>query len=215
MNVSDQKITSRLPVGYYPLHRDIALNFQLNRFWNWVGEEQMLDELRATAPRIASYADWTREILELSDRALAAGRRLPAACYARTAQFFLNASDPQHEQARQRFLDFVLAENGVMPGDHHLVPCQQTHLSAYRFTAAQPRGTIVIFGGFDSYIEEWPPGLLAFRDADLDVVAFDGPGQGAALEAGTPMTPDWHLPVAAVLDYFGLAGITPMPLRRA
>jgi hypothetical protein len=60
----------------------------------------MLDELRATAPRIASYADWIREILELSDRALAADRRLSAAYHAGTAQFFLNASDPQHEQAR-------------------------------------------------------------------------------------------------------------------
>jgi hypothetical protein len=29
------------------------------------------------------------------------------------------------------------------------------------------------------------------------------------------MTPDSHLPVAAVLDYFGLAGITSMPFRRA
>jgi pimeloyl-ACP methyl ester carboxylesterase len=39
-------------------------------------------------------------------------------------------------------------------------------------------------------------------------VAFDGPGQGTVLDAGTPMTPDWHLPVAAILDYFGLTGIT-------
>jgi len=37
MNVSDQKITSRFPVGYYPFHRDIALNFQLNPFRNWAG----------------------------------------------------------------------------------------------------------------------------------------------------------------------------------
>jgi len=41
-------------------------------------------------------------------------------------------------------------------------------------------------------------------------VIFDGPGQGTALDAGTPMTPDWHLPVAAVLDYFGLNDITLM-----
>jgi pimeloyl-ACP methyl ester carboxylesterase len=39
-------------------------------------------------------------------------------------------------------------------------------------------------------------------------VAFDGPGQGTVLDAGTPMTPDWHLPVAAILDYFRLADIT-------
>ena len=39
---------------------------------------------------------------------------------------------------------------------------------------------------------------------------FDGPGQGTALDAGMPMTPDWHLPVAAVLDYFKLSDITLM-----
>jgi pimeloyl-ACP methyl ester carboxylesterase len=39
-------------------------------------------------------------------------------------------------------------------------------------------------------------------------VIFDGPGQGTALDAGIPMTPDWHLPVAAILDYFKLADIT-------
>jgi pimeloyl-ACP methyl ester carboxylesterase len=39
-------------------------------------------------------------------------------------------------------------------------------------------------------------------------VAFDGPGQGAALEAGVPMTADWHRPVGAVLDHFTLDDVT-------
>ena len=39
---------------------------------------------------------------------------------------------------------------------------------------------------------------------------FDGPGQGTALDAGMTMTPDWHLPVAAVLNNFGLADCTLM-----
>jgi pimeloyl-ACP methyl ester carboxylesterase len=39
-------------------------------------------------------------------------------------------------------------------------------------------------------------------------VVFNGPGQGTVLDAGTPMTADWRLPVAAIVDYFGLAGIT-------
>ena len=90
------------------------------------------------------------------------------------------------------------------------MPYQGTHLSAYRFTPAQPRGTIVVFGGYDSYIAEWLPAALALRDAGLDTVIFDGPGQGTVLDAGTPMTPDWHLPVAAVLDYFNLDDITLM-----
>ena len=70
MMASDQEIISRFPVGYYPLHPNISLNFQLNRFYGWANDEQMLEELRAAAPRISSYADWTREMLNLSDRRL-------------------------------------------------------------------------------------------------------------------------------------------------
>jgi alpha-beta hydrolase superfamily lysophospholipase len=208
MTVSDQEIISRFPVGYHQLHPNVPLNFQMNRFWGWVGEEQMLEELRAAGPRIASYSDWAREMLELSDKALADGRRLPAAYYARAAHFFLTPDDPRHQPALQRFLDNVLPGNGVTPDDHHVVPCQQAQLSAYRFTPAQPRGTIVVFGGYDSYIEEWLPAALALRDAGLDTVVFNGPGQGTVLDAGTPMTADWRLPVAAIVDYFGLADIT-------
>ena len=48
------------------------------------------------------------------------------------------------------------------------------------------------------------PILLEWRAQGLDVIAFDGPGQGAALHEGIPMTSDWHQPVGAVLDYFEL-----------
>ena len=210
MTFSDQEIINRFPVGYYPLHPNVSLNFQMNRFWGWVGDKQMLEELRAAGTRIASYDDWAREMFDLSDKALAAGRRLPAAYYAKMAIFFLDPGDPRVKPALQRFLDNVLAENGVTPEDHHLVPYKQTHLSAYRLTPAQPRGTIVVFGGYDSYILEWLPAALALRDAGLDAVIFDGPGQGAVLDAGTPMTPDWRLPAAAILEYFKLTDITLM-----
>ena len=210
MTFSDQEIINRFPVGYYPLHPNVSLNFQMNRFWGWVGDKQMLEELRAAGTRIASYDDWAREMFDLSDKALAAGRRLPAAYYAKMAIFFIDPSDPRVKPALQRFLDNVLAENGVTPEDHHLVPYKQTHLSAYRLTPAQPRGTIVVFGGYDSYILEWLPAALALRDAGLDAVIFDGPGQGAVLDAGTPMTPDWRLPAAAILEYFKLTDVTLM-----
>jgi alpha-beta hydrolase superfamily lysophospholipase len=210
MTTSDHEIISRFPVGYYSLHPNVSLNFQLNRFYGWANDDQMLEEIRTASPRISTYVDWTREMLELSDNALAAGRPLPAAYYSRGAQFFLNPDDPRYEPALRRFLDNVLAGNGVTADDHHLVPYQGTHLSAYRFTPARPRGTIVVFGGFDSYIVEWLPAARALRDAGLDTVIFDGPGQGTVLDAGTPMTPDWHLPVAAVLDYFGLTDVTLM-----
>ena len=63
----------------------------------------------------------------------------------------------------------------------------------------------MFFGGFDGFIEEMVPAFLYLRDAGYEVVAFDGPGQGGALDdAGLPMTAEWHKPVKAVLDYFEL-----------
>ena len=47
------------------------------------------------------------------------------------------------------------------------------------------------------------------RDAGYEVIAFEGPGQGGALnEAGLPMTAEWHKPVKAVLDYFQVENVT-------
>jgi alpha-beta hydrolase superfamily lysophospholipase len=192
------------PVGYHALHADVAMNFQMNRFWNWVGEDQMLAELREVGPKIIRTDDWIRELLVLGDRAMQADRRLPAAYFLRMAEFFMKPSHPRYSSCREKFLEVVLAEHKVDASMRHRVPYGKSQLTAYRLPAAEPSGTLVVFGGFDSYIEEWWPILLAWRAAGLDVIAFDGPGQGAALHEGIPMTSDWHQPVAAVLDYFKL-----------
>ena len=175
MDRNDEAILGRFPVGYYSFHPNVSLNFQMNRFWNWVGDRQMLEELKAVGTRIRNYDDWAREMSELSDSSLAAGRRLPAAYYAKMAIFFLDPSDARVKPAFQRFMDIVLEDNGVTPQNHHLVPYQGKQLSAYRFTPAVVRGKIVVFGGYDSYIVEWLPAALALRDVGLDTVIFDGP----------------------------------------
>ena len=128
-------------------------------------------------------------MFDLSEKSMTAGRRLPAAYYAKMAIFFLKPSDPRVKPAFQRFSDNVLAENGVTANDTHHIPYQDKQLTAYRFMPEKPRGSIVVFGGYDSYIIEWLPMALALRDAGMDTVIFDGPGQGTALDAGMPMTP--------------------------
>src|SRR5262249_40129902 len=71
--------SARFPVGYHDLHPDVSLNYQLNRFWNWVGELEMLDELRRIAPNLTNYHEWVRELLALGEQALAEGRMLAGA----------------------------------------------------------------------------------------------------------------------------------------
>jgi len=204
-----QGIGDTFPVGYYSLHPDVSLNFQMNRFSSWVGDDSMLAEMRAVVPRIHDYADFKREFLTLAERALADGQRLKGAYYLRAAEFFMLPDEAAKRPAREQFLRLMWEHYGVAETDHFSIPYERGTLFAYRFCPARAKGTIVIFGGFDSYIEEWFAMLFALRDAGYAVIAFEGPGQGAVLEdARIPMTHEWEKPIKAVLDFFHLDDVT-------
>ena len=70
-------------------------------------------------------------------------------------------------------------------------------------------GTIVMHGGFDSFIEEWYFMMKYLSNHGYEVIAFEGPGQGAALKTyGIPLDIEWEKPTKAVLDYFNLNNVT-------
>lgn len=195
-----------LHVGLESLHPDRSLDFQLNRWVAYAGAP-MIADIRSMGYRLGSLDEWKRAFLELHDRALAEGRTLAAALHLRSAEFFMIAGDPRKPAARREIVALLRAAYGVAAPSS--IPYAGAMLPVYRLTPTQPRDTVVIFGGFDSYIEEFFALLVALRDDGFDVVAFEGPGQGAVLEeGGVPMTVDWHLPVAAVLDAFGLDDVT-------
>ena len=199
------------PVGYHDLHPDISINFQLNRFYNWVGDDSMLTEMREALAGVNDYPMFTKIVLDLGEKALARHDLLKGAYYLRLAEFFLLFSDPRKLPTRQRFVDLLLDHLQIAPSAYSRIPFGTGWLPAYRLTPKNPRGTLVVFGGFDSYIEEWLPAALVFRDAGYDTILFEGPGQGAALElAHLTMSPEWEKPVKAVLDFFHLDAVTLM-----
>ena len=199
------------PVGYHDLHPDVNVNFEMNRFYNWVGDDSMLSEMREAAAGVSDYPTFTKVFLGLGEKALAQGQALKGAYYLRLAEFFLFTHDPRKLIERRRFVDLVLQYFAVPSSAHSRIPYQSKWLSAYRFSPDKPRGTLVVFGGFDSYIEEWLPAAMWWRDAGYDTVIFEGPGQGAVLEeALLPMTVHWEQPVKAVLDFYRLDDVTLM-----
>jgi pimeloyl-ACP methyl ester carboxylesterase len=201
------------PVGLHPLHQDVSMNFQMNRWFSWVGEPGMLDEMRSVAPRITNYVDWKREFLALAENAKREGHVLRAGFYFRAADFFMRTDDPDRRNARGQFLSAMRSVYGLDQLGRHEVRYAAEGvagvLPAYRFTPSRSKGTIVFFGGFDSYIEELTSAFFYLRDAGYEVIAFEGPGQGGALnDAGLHMTAAWHRPVKAVLDHFKLDHVT-------
>src|SRR5215472_14051207 len=199
------------PVGFHHLHDDVSLNWQMNRWFNWVGDDTMLGEMRTIAPRIQIYADWKREFLALAETALSPDEKLKAAYYFRSAAFFMLPSDPDMQPARRRFVDLARTGYAIGAAQMFEVPYGNGSLPGYRFTPGQPKDTLVLFGGYDGYIEELIPMGRVFSEAGFDAVLFEGPGQGRALEeSGLPMTHEWEKPVKAVLDHLGLGGVSLM-----
>ncbi|WFR71772.1 alpha/beta hydrolase [Prescottella defluvii] len=193
--------------GFHAFHPDISLNFQCNRWLEWIGPEAHA-EIATIAHAAGSYEEWIAGYLALAERVRVEGRSLAGAYYDRAAEFFMTPDDPRKSAARSRFVTTMQESYGLHPDR---VPYENAWLPAYDLRpSGTPTGpTMVIFGGFDSYIEEFFPLLTAITATGHRVVAFDGPGQGGALEdAGVVLTHEWERPIAAVLDHYGLDDVT-------
>ena len=77
---------------------------------------------------------------------------LKGAYYLRLAEFFLHFSDPRKLATRERFVGLLLDHLKIAPSAYGRIPFETGWLPAYRLTPAQPKGTFVVFGGYDSYI---------------------------------------------------------------
>jgi pimeloyl-ACP methyl ester carboxylesterase len=190
------------PIGIHQFHPDVSINFQCNRWVQWMGPSAIA-ELTEMAAHANTYPELIDGFLGLAERARVAGRIVDGAYYDRAAEFFIPATDPRRPAARARFLQAMRTAYDVTP---ELIPFGSGSMPAYDLRPVHQVGpTILMFGGFDSYIEEFLPMLASMVDAGRRVVVFEGPGQGGALEDfGLTMIPEWERPVAAVLDHYGL-----------
>lgn len=202
------------PVGYRLFHKNQLFNFQMNRPYA-LGYAR-LEDLEKAGRKIGTFAEWKAEMLRLATAALSESRLVNAAAYYRAAEFYTFPDDPDKEALYDRFSDLfyrAFREDGIeriqIPYPH-----DRAHPEAFlpaMVTRAQgkPRGTIVLHGGYDSFIEEFYSMMRYFAASGFRVIGFEGPGQGAARrKAGLPLDFRWEKPVGAVLDYFGLDNVT-------
>ncbi len=198
------------PVGYYDLHKTKIIDYQLNR-WHSLGYVRLEDMVEA-GQRIRGLDDWKGVMVNLAQTALADGRLMDGTFHYRAAEFFTHPTDPDKVDLYWRFNDLLYRELFVdEPFERHDVPYEGVTLAALRLPRqSQPHaGTVVIHGGFDSFIEELYSIATRFAASGYDVILFEGPGQGATLKRHhLPMTLEWERPAKAVLDYFNLEDVT-------
>jgi alpha-beta hydrolase superfamily lysophospholipase len=135
---------------------------------------------------------------------------LRASTYFRTAGVMLFAEpvDPRQVTANIRQTETFRRAVALMspPPEVLEIPFERTTLPGYFFRPdrdPRPRATVVLTGGYDGTCEElyFYNGAAALARG-YNVLAFDGPGQGAALlQQGMTMRPDWGSVVTPVIDY--------------
>ncbi|MCB8948673.1 MAG: alpha/beta fold hydrolase [Ardenticatenaceae bacterium] len=194
-----------LPIGYQTFHKETFFNYQMNRL-HALGYAREAD-IKKAASQIKTRADYVHAFLQLAGEAKRDGRFKNAAFYLRAAEFFAEHGSAQRLTIYQDFQDTfyaAFADEGIV---RHEVPYNGSVLPAMELpSAAQPaKGTVLIFGGFDSLIEEFFVVWQHFAQAGYQVIAFEGPGQGGARQLyGHAFDHDYEKPIGTILDFFGL-----------
>lgn len=198
------------PRGYFRLHPHPSINYQLNRLLPTASYEEVV----TAGEGITGLTSWKSVMLKLAKQADEQGRLLHASSYYRAAEFYMLPGDPDKARANERFLALFDAAMAGAPLQRLEVPYADGALPVLRLAAQGPRrDVLVVHGGFDSFAEELVFSYMDYPCHGIEVILFEGPGQGQALRRhGLTMDPAWEKPVAAILDHFDIADCTLMGL---
>jgi len=190
-----------LPIGYRKFHKQKFFNYQMNRLHS-LGYSKG-EEIEEAAKEISNSADYVRVFKKLAYKASADGRLQNAAFYLRSAEFFTAFDSADRLATYQEFQDIFYTAFADENISRQTIAYQGGSLPAMELNPKGKKGTILLFGGFDSLIEEFFVIWKYFATAGYRVIAFEGPGQGGALQLhGLHFDHDWEKPVGAVLDHF-------------
>ena len=198
--------------GSYQFNQDANFNFQLNRVVMWGNGDP--DEIASVSVNISDSTGWVKALKSLANKAEAEGRVDAEIGYLRMSEFFMYDSDPDklktYQSAKElfyKYYDSVIKENKI---ELAKVPYNEGFLPVMHCRGTgEVKGTILLHGGNDSYIEEFFDALLYLQKNGFDVYLFEGPGQGGVLrEQNMKFDHAWEKPVKAIFDHFKLDDVT-------
>jgi pimeloyl-ACP methyl ester carboxylesterase len=204
-----ENLDFNLPVGYHNFHKKQVYNFQFNR-WYSLGFARYEDMIEA-GKRINNFSDWKKVMIDLAEDAESEGRLKNSMIYYRGAEFYITHKDPDKINFYNKFIDMFYKSYEKEGLKRFKIPYNNSFLPSFKVPASniKKRGTILMHGGFDSFIEEFYPMMKIFSNNGYEVIAFEGPGQGGARRKYDLEWDDkWDKPTKAVLNFFKLDNVT-------
>ena len=187
----------------------MQLDFQINRIMTYGEKACNENEVIESSKNIKDLKTWFDVWFQLGKKAETEQRYLHAGYYYRLAEFFLKEADPYKEIAYElsinNFTKIISQDKSV---EMLYVPYETSEMKVHIYKAINEKSKIVVFGGYDSFIEEFYLAIKEICEFGYTIYLFEGPGQGKSLKNGLKFQSKWEKPVSAILDYFNLSDVT-------
>lgn len=192
---------------YKTIFKDnINFNFQVNRLLSYGKMACEKEEVYEAAKNINDFETWYQTWYKLAEKAEIEGRYVHSMYYYRMAEFMLKDDEPLKDKMYYKMSQMF---SKAFPHiKRYQVPFEKGYLPCLYLKATGNRKTILIHGGYDSFIEEFYLTCEKFVQVGYNVLLFEGEGQGATLRQGMRFNEKWERSTNAILDYFGLSNIT-------
>jgi pimeloyl-ACP methyl ester carboxylesterase len=198
---------SERDMSFENVNRNKQFNFQINRVLTYgdiACDRTKVIEKTAT---IRNISEWVIAWTELGESAERCHEHLKAAYYYRMAEFFLTKSDTRKEDLYKKCIShfYNAFDNELhLTYEKYEIPFENGSLNCIKLPANNQHRTILVCGGYDSFIEEFVLQVSAFTARGYDVILFEGPGQGKCLRQKMYFRYDYEKPTTAVIDFFKL-----------
>lgn len=143
------------PVGYHQFHNKQLYNFQLNR-WYSLGYLQYQD-VKSAGKRVKKFTDWKPVMVEYAERKKEQGKFIEAAFFYRVAEFYTLYGQEDKEILYNKFIDLFYKHMPLNGAVQDQIPYKNSFLPVLKLhhLGETKKGTILMHGGFDSFIEEF------------------------------------------------------------
>lgn len=191
-------------MSYEMMHPVSQFNFQVNRVLTYGELACNREIIKTRIPQVRTFEDWYAAWSDMAQCAEEKAHYLHAAYYYRMAEFFLKAQDERKENTYNKCMDAFYHGFDLelrLRYEKIRVPFEGKHLYCLKLVHPNPKGTVVVCGGYDSFMEEFVLQVNELAAQGYEIVLFDGPGQGKCLREKLYFRFDFEKAVSAVLDH--------------
>lgn len=181
---------------------DVNFNFQVNRLLSYGARACDKDEVYSIVSRINNFDTWYKEWKKIAEIAETEKRYIHSMYYYRMAEFMLADDDSNKDIMYSKMQEMF--EKAFPTVKRYQVPFKNGYLPCVFMKSANSTKTILLHGGYDSFIEEFYLICEQFVQAGYNVLLFEGEGQGATLRQDMNFNEKWEQSVTTILNYFDL-----------